>query len=80
MFKEELGTVKSVEAKLRVKEEVNAKFFKSRPVPFALKAGIEEEIKRLIDLGVIEKIDYSEWAAPIVPVKKPNGKIRICGD
>ena len=48
-------------------------------MPFALKAGIEEEIKRLIDLGVIEKIDYSEWAAPIVPVKKPNGKIRICG-
>ena len=29
---------------------------------------------------MIEKIDYSEWAAPIVPVKKPNGKIRICGD
>ena len=80
LFKEELGTVKSVEAKLRVKEEVKPKFFKPRPVPFALKAGIEEEIKRLIDLRVIEKIDYSEWAAPIVPVKKPNGKIRICGD
>ena len=80
LFKEELGTVKSVEAKLKVKDEAKAKFFKPRPVPFALKAGIEKEIKRLIDLGVIEKSDYSEWAAPIVPVKKPNDKIRICGD
>ena len=43
LFKEELGTVKSVEAKLKVKEEVQTKFFKPRPVPFALKAGIESD-------------------------------------
>ena len=80
LLKEELGNVKSVVAKLKIKDEVKAKFFKPRQVPFALKAGNEEEIKRLINLEVIEKIDHSEWTAPIVPVKKPNGKIRICGD
>ena len=30
--------------------------------------------------GVIEPISFSEWAAPIVPVLKKDGAVRICGD
>ena len=29
---------------------------------------------------VIEKISHSEWVTPIVVVRKPTGKVRICGD
>ena len=29
---------------------------------------------------MIEKVQYSDWAAPIVPVPKGDGGIRICGD
>ena len=29
---------------------------------------------------MIEKTNYSNWAAPIVAVPKPNGTVRICGD
>ena len=29
---------------------------------------------------MIEPVNHSEWAAPIVPVPKADGTVRICGD
>ena len=41
---------------------------------------MEAELDRLEAEGIIEKIDSSEWAAPIVPIPKGDGNIRVCGD
>ena len=38
------------------------------------------ELQRLEDEGIISPVQFSSWAAPIVPVVKSSGKIRICGD
>ena len=38
------------------------------------------ELKQLLQTGVIEPIKHSDWAAPIVPVVKKDGSVRICGD
>ena len=35
---------------------------------------------RLEKEGTIKPIEFSEWAAPIAPVLKRNGEVRICGD
>ncbi len=40
----------------------------------------EEELDSLIKTDVIEPVACSDWAAPIVPVQKSDGKVRTCGD
>jgi transposase InsO family protein len=40
---------------------------------------VEDEIKRMLDLDVIEPAT-SEWAAPIVLIPKPDGSLRFCID
>ena len=80
LFDGGLGTIKGVTAHLKLKANATPKFFKPRPVPFALKEKIAEELKRLERLGVLEKVEFYDWASPIVPVFKPDGTVRICGD
>ena len=80
LFKDGLGKLKDVEAKLYVDKEAMPRCFKPRSVPFALRAKVDNELQRLQATGVIVPIEHSDWAAPIVPVLKTNGEVRICGD
>lgn len=48
-------------------------------MPLALKEHIERELDRL-KKDVLEKVSYSEWAAPIVIVLKCDGHLRVDGD
>ena len=80
IFREELGLVKGVTARLQVESEATPIFFKAHTMPYALRGKIEQELQRLEKQGVLEKVEFAEWAAPIVPVTKPDGSVRICGD
>ena len=55
------------------------RFYKHRPPPLALKQQIEEELDRQVALGILEPVTTSKWAAPVVPIKKRDGSIRLCG-
>ncbi|GFQ65734.1 transposon Tf2-6 polyprotein [Trichonephila clavata] len=46
---------------------------------FALKGRVENEIDRL-ERKVLEKVESSVWATPVVPVVKTDGSIRLCAD
>ena len=48
-------------------------------VPDKMKTQVEEQIRNLLDEGIIEE-STSYWASPVVPVLKPNGCIRVCID
>ena len=80
VFKPELGTLRGMEAKLHVEAEAQPLFFRARTVPFALRQKVEQELERLEQEGVVEPVTFSDWAAPIVPVMKGDGGVRICGD
>lgn len=80
LFRDDLGELKGQTVQIKIKSDAQPKFCKARTVPFAMKKQVEDELDRLQKSGVIEPVTFSRWAAPIVPVIKENGTIRICGD
>lgn len=41
---------------------------------------INDEIDRMIKKDVIERVSNPTWLNPIIAVRKPSGKIRLCLD
>ena len=80
VFREGLGELQGITAKIYIDRDERPRFFKPYPVAFALRQKVEEELDRLQSLGVIKAVQFADWAAPIVPVRKRGGRIRICGD
>ncbi len=48
-------------------------------VPMSLRGKVKQELENLEDNGIIVRSN-SKWCSPMVPVRKPDGSIRICGD
>ena len=80
LFGDGVGKLEGVQAKVHVDGDKAPIFFKPRSIPYAMRGKVEEELDRLLKDDVIEPVTVSDWAAPIVPVLKPNGQVRICGD
>ena len=41
---------------------------------------VKEEVEKQLKVGFIRVVDYPTWLANVVPVPKPNGKVRVCVD
>ena len=80
LFKSQLGCCTAFRATLQIREGAQPKYCKVRKLPFALKPVVGAELDRLEKENVIERVTHSDWATPIVVVKKPGGKVRLCGD
>ncbi|KAL6738862.1 hypothetical protein Aduo_012361 [Ancylostoma duodenale] len=80
VFSPGLGRCTETKARLFLKPEGRPIYRQKRPVPFASQAAVNAEIDRLVSEGVLGPVDHSNWAAPIVVVRKSNGTIRICAD
>ena len=68
-----------MKAKLTLKDNAQPKFCKARQVPYAIKPKVEQELERLEKESIIEKVDHSDWATPVVAVPKGDNSVRICG-
>ena len=80
LFPDELGLVQGMKAKFHINKDATPKFCKARLVPYALKSKVEDELSRLEKEGVIRPVEFSQWAAPIVPIvnrAETNMKFRV---
>ena len=83
MFRNNGSTILGHTATLKPKPEQNPVHQKARPVLYALRGLVENEIDRLESAGMLYMSDNSEWASPTVNVPKmKNGKmsVRVRGD
>ena len=62
---------------IHIEPDAQPVFCRPRAVPYAMRQRVVEELERLQQEGVIEPVEHSDWASPIV---KRNGSIRIWGD
>ena len=82
LTKEGIGKIPSTEMKLHF-EVQNPKpvYCRARPVAQALIPLIDRELDLLESSGVVERVNVSDWAHPVVVVPRAQGKkVRICGD
>lgn len=52
VFDENIGAVKNYTVSLILKENARPIFQRARPVPLAIKNDVENEIQRLVELGI----------------------------
>ncbi|XP_017490965.1 PREDICTED: uncharacterized protein K02A2.6-like, partial [Rhagoletis zephyria] len=80
LFSKTTGKIRDLQARLYVKPNTTPKFVKHRRVPFPLLEAVERQLDEQVAEGLLKKVETSEWATPIVVVRKKGGNIRICGD
>ena len=48
-------------------------------IPQVFREAVHSELKEMLDHGIIER-STSDWASPMVTVKKKDGSLRLCVD
>ena len=80
VFSAGLGNCTKIKAKFELKENTRPIFRKRRNIPFAATEEINKELERLVNMGILSKVEFSEWAAPTVYIRKESKEIRVCAD
>ena len=76
LFEGGLGTWKGEQVELELKEGAQPYHAKPFPVPRIHYDKLKRECERLVNVGVLKKVNRSEWAAPTFCIAKKDGKIR----
>ena len=82
VYSTNVGSLKCTPIKIALKDDAQPySQHTARRIPIPLLPKVEAELQRMEKDGVIERItEPTDWCAPIVPVMKPNGKVRLCTD
>lgn len=81
VFQNSLGRCTKAQVKLYLKPGSRPVYCPKRPVAYAALPKVDAELQRLQEKGIISPVQFSDWAAPIVVVRKAdNVSVRVCGD
>ena len=73
--------MKNFEVKLHIDESVTPVAQPARRIPFHLRKKVSQELERLEQEGIIEKVEGpTPWISPLVAIPKKNGDVRLCVD
>ena len=80
LFDGSLGTWTGSEIDLELNEGAKPYHAKPYPIPKVHEATLKMEVERLCKLGVLKKVNRSQWAAPTFIIPKKDGTVRFISD
>lgn len=80
LFDGTLGRYNGGSVELSVRDGAQPVYCRARALPYALRERVDAELDSMLAAGVIEPVDRSDWATPLVIARKADGGIRICAD
>ena len=75
LFDGSLGTWQTEPLELELREDANPYYGKAYPVPHSQEVQLKEEIDRMVKLGVMHKVNCSEWGSPAFTIWKKDGTL-----
>lgn len=80
LFESNGEPIEKFEIDINLLESAKPMFQKAYSVPYAIENEVKSEIDRLVEVGVLEKIEHSQWGSPLVVVRRGDGRLRLCFD
>ena len=80
LFDGTLGKWKGSPVELELTEGATPYHARSFPIPRIHLATLKQEVERLCEIGVLKKVNRSQWAAPTFIIPKKDGTVRFVSD
>ena len=80
LFDGTLGRWKGTQVELELKEGAAPFHSRAYPVPRIHKDTVYNEVQRLVKIGVLKRVNRSEWGAPSFIIPKKDGRVRFISD
>ena len=80
MFDGTLGDYTGSEYKIELQDNVKPYHAKPFPIPRVHEETLKKEVDRLVEIGVLRRVNNSEWAAPTFIIPKKNKTVHFFSD
>jgi len=80
LFDGQLGRWHGQEVKLELQEGAKPYHARAYKIPRCHVQTLKAEVERLVKIGVLKKVNHSEWAAPTFIIPKKDGSVRFISD